>query len=126
MEEVLRLHPVAIGNYRRTTRGTELSGVRLPKGSTLHLLWGSANRDDAHFPEADRFRLHRQNIKTHLAFGHGKHFCLGAALARMETRVALRALLGRFERVALLEGEPLRHKPGLVIRRLERLCAVPG
>jgi len=127
VEEVLRLDPVAIGNYRRTTRDTKLSGVPLLKGSTLHLLWGSANRDESQFPEADRFRMGRENIKAHLGFGHGKHFCLGASLARMETRVAIRALVERFSKLDLVEsGEALHHKPGLVIRRLESLRGVPG
>jgi cytochrome P450 len=127
VEEVVRLDAVAIGNYRRATRDTELAGVKLPKGSTLHLLWGSANRDEDEFAEPDRFRLDRANIKTHMAFGHGKHFCLGAALARMETGVALGALIERFERIELVErGGALRHKPGLVIRRLASLRARLG
>ncbi|MBW2426648.1 MAG: cytochrome P450 [Deltaproteobacteria bacterium] len=127
VEEVARLDAVAIGNYRRATRDTELAGVKLPKGSTLHLLWGSANRDEDEFAEPDRFRLGRENIKTHMAFGHGKHFCLGAALARMETGVALGALLERFERIELVDhGRALRHKPGLVIRRLASLRARLG
>ena len=125
IEEVIRIDPVAIGNYRRATRDTELAGVALPKGSTLHLLWGSANRDETQFPEPDRFRLDRPNNKSHLGFGRGKHFCLGASLARMETRVAVGALLDRFEKIDLVDpAESLRHKPGLVVRRLERLPAV--
>ena len=127
VEEVVRVDPVAIGNYRRTMRDTELAGVKLPKGSTLHLLWGSANRDEARFPEPDRFRMGRPEIKGHLGFGHAKHFCLGASLARMETRVAVGALLERFEKLGLVDrGKALRYKPGLVVRRLERLRAVPG
>ena len=66
--------------------------------------------------------LDRPNIKTHLGFGLGKHFCLGAALARMETRVALQALRARAERIALdCDPAELRHKPSMGIRRLQSL-----
>lgn len=122
VEETLRLDGPATGNHRRTTRDTALAGVRLPEGSTLFLLWGSANRDEAQFEAPERFILDRPNIKTHLGFGLGKHFCLGASLARMEARVALQALVARAARVELAVGEEtLRHKPSLSIRRLQSL-----
>lgn len=127
IEEVIRLDGPAIGNYRRTTRDVELAGVRLPKGSTLTLLWGSANRDEAQFPEPERFVVDRPNIKTHLGFGLGKHFCLGAALARMETRVTLQGLLRRYERLVPLDQQDmLRHRPSLQVRRLASLRVAPG
>ena len=72
IEEALRLVGSAIGNLRRTTRPTELAGVALPAGSTLALLWGSANRDEAEFPDADRFVLYRPNIRAHLGFAGRK------------------------------------------------------
>jgi cytochrome P450 len=122
VEEVVRLDGPATGNLRRTTRDTELAGVRLPKGSTVSLLWGAANRDEAEFPEPDRFVVDRPNIKAHLGFGLGKHFCLGAALARMETRVAVEALVRATKHATLaVEANTLRHKPSLMIRRLQSL-----
>ncbi len=127
VEEAVRLDGPATGNLRRTTRDTELGGVRLPEGSTVALLWGSANRDETEFPEPDRFVLERPNIKAHLGFGLGKHFCLGAALARMETRVALQALLRTKEHVTLtVDADTLRHKPSLSIRRLQSLPIALG
>ncbi|MDE0887078.1 MAG: cytochrome P450 [Myxococcota bacterium] len=127
VEEAVRLDGPATGNLRRTTRDTELGGVRLPQGSTVALLWGSANRDATEFSEPDRFILERSNIKGHLGFGLGKHFCLGAALARMETRVALQALVRVKERVTLaVDTETLRHKPNLSIRRLQSLPIALG
>jgi len=127
VEEATRLDGPAIGNYRRTTRELELGGVKLPEGSTLTLLWGSANRDATQFPDPDRFVVGRPNIKTHLGFGHGTHFCLGAALARMETRVALQALSQRYERITLRQSpDSLRHKPSLGIRRLLELPIAIG
>ncbi len=127
IEEAVRLDGPATGNLRRTTRDTELGGVRLPEGSTVALLWGSANRDETEFPEPDRFVLERPNIKAHLGFGLGKHFCLGAALARMETRIALQALLRTKEHVTLtVDADTLRHKPSLSIRRLQSLPIALG
>jgi cytochrome P450 len=122
IEECLRLDGPAIGNLRRTTRETQLGGRTLPEGATVALLWGSANRDEAQFTAGDRFLLDRPNIKTHLGFGLGKHFCLGAALARMEARIALETLLARSPELELAcETSELRHRPSMGIRRLESL-----
>jgi cytochrome P450 len=128
VEETIRLDGPAIGNLRRSTRATEIAGVPLPEGSTVALLWGSANRDEAEFPEPDRFVQGRPNIKTHLGFGLGKHFCLGAALARMETRVALQALLAKKEHVTLaVDAGTLRHKPRIMgVRSLRSLPITLG
>lgn len=122
IEETIRLDGPAIGNLRRTTRDAELAGCFLPEGSTVALLWGSANRDESQFPRAECFELDRPNIKAHLGFGLGKHFCLGAALARMETRVALQALRAVAGGIALdCDPAELRHKPSMGIRRLQSL-----
>lgn len=128
VEEAIRLDGPAIGNLRRTTRATKVAGFALPKGSTLALLWGSGNRDETEFPDPDRFVLDRPNIKTHLGFGLGKHFCLGAALARMETRVALQALLAKNKNLALsVDTDTLNHKPSIMgVRRLQSLPIALG
>jgi len=94
LEEVLRYEPPVRAVYRLAVNDAELSGVRIPKGSKVLVLIGSANRDEAHFPDADRFDIDR-GIVNHLPFGHGIHFCLGAQLARLEGRLALTALLPR-------------------------------
>jgi cytochrome P450 len=80
---------------RYVTRTVELHGTRLPEGSTLLLLNGSANRDEREFEDADRLDVTRGNIH-HLSFGYGTHFCLGASLARLEGRVALEEVLARW------------------------------
>ncbi|MBY0401029.1 cytochrome P450 [Myxococcota bacterium] len=122
MEETLRLDGPAIGNYRRTTRATELAGVALPEGASLTLLWGSANRDAREFPDPDRFDLDRPNLKSHLALGHGTHFCLGASLARLETRVAIEAILDAGDSIAFAcDPADLHIAPSLFIRKLEAL-----
>ncbi len=124
VEESVRIETPALGNYRRTTREVEIGGVRLPAGATLALLWASANRDESEFPGPDRFELHRPNIKAHLGFGHGTHFCLGAAVARMETRIVLEELLVRASSVRIVEPPGgLRFVPTVFVRRLEALPA---
>jgi cytochrome P450 len=70
-------------------------GTTIAEGSIMLLLNGSGNRDERRFPDPDRFDIHR-NVGRHLSFGYGIHFCLGAALARLEGRVALQEVLKRF------------------------------
>jgi cytochrome P450 len=95
VEEVLRFEPPTPHVARYVARDVELYGETVPAGSALMCLSGSANRDDLHYAEADRFDIHR-DIGQHLTFGHGIHHCLGAALARVEGRVALDEVLTRF------------------------------
>ena len=122
IEETLRLDGPAIGNYRRTTRATDLGGVSIPEGATLTLLWGSANRDASEFADPDAFDLDRPNLKGHLAFGYGTHFCLGASLARLEARVAIEAILDSGDSITVAcEPDDLRIAPSLFIRKLQSL-----
>jgi len=100
IEEVLRYEPPNHAQMRIVTRETTLGGVTLPAGSTLLLLLASGLRDEKHFPDADQFNPER-GIQANLAFGHGIHFCLGAPLARMESRVALDTILASFSRFEL-------------------------
>ena len=95
IEEILRYEPPAPHVARYVARDVEVHGRTVPEGSVMLLLVGSANRDDRRYPDGDRFDIHRQ-IDQHLTFGHGIHFCLGAALARLEGRVALDEVLKRF------------------------------
>jgi cytochrome P450 len=95
IEELLRFEPPTPHVARYVARDVELYGTTVPAGSGMICLSGSANRDDRKFPDGDRFDIHRQ-IGQHLTFGYGIHFCLGAALARLEGRVALDEVLARF------------------------------
>ena len=92
VEELLRFDSPVQGLSRTLTTEIELHGQIMRAGETVLLLFGSANRDETVFPESDVFTLDRGSDRQ-VAFGHGIHFCLGAALARMETRIALQALL---------------------------------
>ena len=95
IEELLRFEPPAPHVGRYVNRDVEHYGRTVPAGSAMLLLVGAANRDDRRFVDGDRFDIHRK-ISQHLTFGHGTHFCLGAALARVEGRVALEEVLKRF------------------------------
>jgi cytochrome P450 len=92
VEEVLRFDsPVQVA-FRTVSQEIELAGTRIPRGAIVAALLGSANRDERAFSDPDRFDVER-DTRGHLAFGFGPHFCLGAALARLEARVALEALV---------------------------------
>ncbi|TQM25365.1 cytochrome P450 [Nocardia bhagyanarayanae] len=122
LEEVLRLESPFRAHHRHVVADTTLGGVDLPAGAHLLLLWGAANRDPAIFPEADLLRLDRAVQRGHLAFGKGVHFCVGAALARLEARVALETLLGTTESFELApEPDAAQWVPSIFVRRHARL-----
>ncbi len=113
VEETLRYDSPVQLTLRRVREDVELAGEKLHRGELLALLLGSANRDERHFGDPDRFDLLRPR-RDHLAFGFGTHFCLGAHLARLETRVVLETLLARFRRFEpLAEAE---RAPSLLTR----------
>lgn len=96
IEEILRFEGPAPHVARYVTNDVvDLHGTTVPAGSAMMLLIGAANRDDRRWDDGDLFDIHRP-LKSHLAFGYGIHFCLGAALARVEGRVALEEVLKRF------------------------------
>jgi len=96
IEELLRFEPPAHHTARYIACDVELYGQNVPRGSVMMFLNGSANRDDRRFPDGDSFDICRP-IGAHLGFGYGIHYCLGAALARLEGRVALHEVLKRFQ-----------------------------
>jgi cytochrome P450 len=94
IEETLRYEPPSPVQARYVARDAELHGRVVPEGSFMLLLNASANRDEQHFDDPDRFDIHRKG--GHLSFGQGLHFCLGSALARLEARVAFEEVLRRW------------------------------
>lgn len=119
IEETLRYESPFRGHYRHVWRDTVLGGVEVPANSHLLLLWGSANRDAAHFEAPDEFRVDRPGAKGHVAFGKGVHFCIGAALARLEAQIVFRMLLSRTTWIESVHvGQWL---PSILVRRLDRL-----
>jgi cytochrome P450 len=95
VEELLRYEAPSPVNGRWTTAPVELHGSEIPPNSKVLMLTGSAGRDERAFPDPDRFDIHRQ-FDQHMTFGYGVHFCLGAALARLEGRIALEETLTRY------------------------------
>jgi len=94
IEEVLRYEAPSPVQARYVAHDTECRGEKIPEGSVMLLLNGSANRDERHFHDGERFDIHRSG--GHLSFGQGLHFCLGSALARMQARVVLEEVLTRW------------------------------
>ena len=119
IEETLRYEAPFRGHYRHVRGHTTLAGVELPADSHLLLLWGAANRDPAHFEAPGEFRLDRVETKGHISFGKGAHFCVGAALARLEAQIVLRMLLERTSAIEVADAG--RWLPSILVRRLERL-----
>jgi cytochrome P450 len=125
VEEILRLSTPTQGMFRVVTRDTELGGVTLPAGSRLVLVYAAANRDpEVWGSDPDGFDPGRPNLKEHLAFGKGIHFCLGAPLSRLEMQVAFEVLGSRVADISLVDGTPLEYFPSFLLRGLTRLDAV--
>ncbi len=124
IEETLRWESPVQYISREATAATVLSGVEVPEGAMLSVVVGSANRDERHFPDPDRFDIRRQN-DDHVAFGLGPHFCAGSHLARLEARIALTALLDRLPNLRLDPGQSCR-VVGLAFRSPDRLPVLFG
>ncbi|MET3803161.1 cytochrome P450 [Nakamurella sp. UYEF19] len=95
VDEMLRLDPPVLLTGRTAQSDTELAGVQIPRGTVVTAALAAANRDPEVFSDPDRFDVTRHNAKEHVSFSAGRHFCLGAALARMEGEVGLRTLFAR-------------------------------
>ncbi len=121
VEEALRFDSSVVSWRRKTNRSVEIAGVDVPEGAQLLLLLGAANRDDAVFDEPDAFDIRRTNATAHLSFGHGIHFCLGAALARLEGRVVLEELAQRFPTLRLASDGEISYVPNTSFRGPLRL-----
>jgi cytochrome P450 len=89
IDEVLRFSPSITAWRRKAVKDGEIGGVKIPAGSNVLLVMGSANRDEAVFDQPDAFDIGRDNARNHLAFGYGIHYCLGNMLAKLQARVAL-------------------------------------
>jgi len=114
VEELLRLESPAQVTSRTALRDTEVAGVPVPRHTRVVCFLGGANRDPDAFERPDEVDVRRPNAAEHLAFSAGRHFCLGAALARLEGEIGLRSLLTRFPDLALAPGAVRR--PTRVLR----------
>jgi cytochrome P450 len=114
VEESLRLEPAVVRLDRYATTDTVLAGVRISKGDPVFISIAAANRDPAYYPDPDRFDIHRAQARSHLAFAHGPHLCIGATLARLQTRAAVTAVLDMLPGIRLDGGVDTR---GTIFRK---------
>ncbi|MEO1056357.1 MAG: cytochrome P450 [Actinomycetota bacterium] len=121
VEEGLRLSTPTQGMFRIATEDHELEGVQIPKGARLVIVFASANRDAALYDDGDGFQPDRENLRDHLAFGKGIHFCLGANLSRLESKVAMEELSRRIESFTLPDTNEYGYFPSFMLRGLTRL-----
>jgi cytochrome P450 len=124
IEESLRLEPPVQGLYRTAIADTEVGGVPVKAGDHLLLAYAAGNRDEERFARPGDVDPERPGLMSHLAFGHGEHFCLGAALARAEGRIAIEVLLERLDDLRPADGvdvAALEYEPSYVLHGLKRL-----
>jgi cytochrome P450 len=123
VEEMLRYRSMIQRLFRTTTRDVEVAGVMIPKGSLVALLVASTNRDSAAYPDADTFDITRRS-NTHLAFGRGAHFCVGAPLAKLEAKLMLQTMLDTFPTLRLADDFRPEFLPDIRMAILRRLPLV--
>ena len=122
VEEALRMEAPVQMLPRFTKDDVEVGGVVIPKGSVVMAMYGCANRDGGKYPNPDMFDIERDNARTQLAFGQGPHFCVGAALARSEARIAFELLLSRLNNIALANVDTPTHRElSMTLRGLTNL-----
>ena len=122
VEEALRMEAPVQMLPRFTKEDVEVGGVAIPKGSVVMAMYGCANRDGAKYPNPDMFDVERDNARTQMAFGQGPHFCVGAALARSEARIAFELLLSRLNNIALASVDAPTHRElSMTLRGLTNL-----
>jgi cytochrome P450 len=122
VEEALRMEAPVQMLPRFTKEDVEVGGVAIPKGSVVMAMYGCANRDGAKYPNPDMFDVERDNARTQMAFGQGPHFCVGAALARSEARIAFELLLSRLNNIALASVDTPTHRElSMTLRGLTNL-----
>lgn len=122
VEELLRAEPPVRGLAKMAVREVELGGTRLPKGAHILVMYASGNDDDTRFACPRKFDLNRGNLGTHVAFGVGVHRCIGAALARMEIKVAAREIARRLDGIQLaIPQEEITYLPTVATRSIASL-----
>jgi cytochrome P450 len=119
-EEAMRLRAPTQGlSTRVTTRDEEFQGVRVPKGSLLHLRWGAGNVDAEEYECPHQIQLDRKRVTAHLSFSQGPRTCPGAGISRLEQTIAWDRLLDRIESLEYAPGNEFLHQPGIMLGTLE-------
>jgi cytochrome P450 len=121
IEEGLRVRSAANGIFRITTRDVDVAGVTFPAGSVCWLSIASAGQDAERYDDPSRFDIRRADNATHLSFGKGRHFCMGAPLTRVEAPIGLRVLYERLPDLTVVPDQTFRYDPILAAVVLEGL-----
>jgi cytochrome P450 len=121
VEECLRFNSSVTTWRRKTTRAVEIAGTAIPADSNLLLALCSGNHDSAHFADPEKFDIDRPNVRSHLSFGFGIHFCLGAPLARLELKIILEELVRRLPNLRLSDNQTWSYPPNTTFRGPEQL-----
>lgn len=114
--ELLRHDTSVMGLYRRAATDTEIGGVAIPRDATLWVAYGAANRDPALFEQPQDLRFDRPTANQHLAFGAGIHYCVGAALARLQIAEVITRTARRFPQMRLVPQAPIPELPHHALR----------
>jgi cytochrome P450 len=120
IEEVLRAKPPVMSLFRVAAHDTVIGEVEVREGELLAVSYGSSNYDPAMFADPYSFDIDRANLRRHLSFGLGLHFCMGAPVARLESKIALRTLLNRFD-VMQMDSDQATYPPAFVTHNLSSL-----
>jgi cytochrome P450 len=123
VEETLRRRGTSPGLFRLTTKDVEIGGTTIPAGSLTWLLFIGGGLDESRFPDSSKFDIHRPNKEKHLAFGHGRHSCLGNPLARLEARAAFEELFRRIPDIHVKPGQDIEYLPVMTVTTLNHLAA---
>jgi len=121
VEEALRWASPNQGLFRIATVDTEIAGTPIAAGSTVWVLFGSANHDEVVFPGPETFDPDREELHAHVAFGKGIHHCLGAALARLEAQIAVQTLAAHIDTIGVVGEDALRYGSSFLLRGLRSL-----
>jgi len=125
IEETLRYESPVQQLLRVATHDVEIAGVKIPEGEMVAVFFGAANRDPQEFPNPDEFRLDR-DLRNHVSFGMGIHYCLGAPLARAEARISLNVFLDRFPALMRGEAQAVRQTQSPIVFGFQQLPLVLG
>jgi cytochrome P450 len=125
VEEILRYDGPVLNHRRVAKVATTVGGVEIPAGAKVMMCFASADHDPAQFDDPDVFDVGRENAELHLAFGKGPHFCLGAALGRLEVRIVLDLLTQHTPDIALVPDQTFEYSPNALFRGLTALMVAP-
>jgi len=121
IDELIRHGGSAIGLFRRTSQDAMLGDVTIPKGSTVWIAYLSGNYDPGQFANPEQLDFNRENAGNHLGFGHGIHYCIGAALAKLELRLVLEELTQQYPSLRLATGRTVAPLPNFMLRAYQEM-----